>query len=58
MSIQVMKTSWATDLDQHQDDRPQKGPTSTMAPQAGIVRAIRSSILSSGSGIHSGMSRL
>ena len=58
MSMQVMATSGATDLDQHHDDRPQNGPTSTMAPPAGIVWASLSSILSSGSGIHPGISRL
>ena len=58
MSMQVTATSCATDLDQHHDDRPQKGPTSTMAPPAGIVRASLSRILSSGSGIHPGISRL
>ncbi len=58
MSMQVIATSGATDFDQHHDDLPQNGPTSTMAPPAGIVRASLSSILSSGSGIQPGISRL
>ena len=58
MSMQVTATFCGTDLDQHHDDLPQKGPTSTMAPPAGIVRASLSRILSSGSGIHPGISRL
>src|SRR5438067_527421 len=58
MSMQVTFTVGSADLDQHQLDRPQNGPTSTIRPLRGRVNASCSSVLSSLSGIQPGIFRL
>ena len=56
--MQVMLTVGCADFDQHQLDRPQNGPISTIFPCSGIAMASFSIVFSSLSGIQPGMLRL